>query len=56
MFFFHRHDYLLNNEKENFGVDFKKVLFPSDQEFVLPEFSYSGYPQVSLASKDVCFN
>ncbi len=53
-FFVIRHDYLLDHNNQKLGVEFKKINFPNNEDFVLPDFSYVGYPQLSLASKDVC--
>jgi hypothetical protein len=52
--FINRQDYLLDQNNQNLGVDFKKIAFPNEQDFILPEYSYVGYPQLSLASKTVC--
>jgi hypothetical protein len=53
--FISRSDYLLNPD-QNFGVEFRKIVFPNNQDFALPEFSEFGYPQLSLACRDVCMN
>ena len=53
--FINRHDYLLDPNNSQLGVEFKKILFPNSQDFVLQEFFFAGYPQLSLASKEVCF-
>jgi hypothetical protein len=53
LYFVHRQDYLRNQENKKLGVEFKKVDFPDNQHLVLPDFSYRGYPQLSLACKDV---
>jgi hypothetical protein len=37
------------------GIEFKKINVPTAQDFALPDYSYSGYPQTSLASKEVFF-
>ncbi|CAF4222125.1 unnamed protein product [Rotaria sp. Silwood2] len=42
---------LLDQGNENHGIYFKVIDDPSEQDFVLPEFSYDGYPQLSLPSK-----
>jgi hypothetical protein len=51
-----RHDYLLNQTNRKLGVEFQKIFIPNNQDFIVPEYSYIGYPHVSLASKDVCLN
>ncbi|CAF4933228.1 unnamed protein product, partial [Rotaria sp. Silwood1] len=43
--------YLLDQRNESHGIKFKVVEDPSEQDFILPEFSDDGYPQLSLASK-----
>jgi hypothetical protein len=53
--FIDRYDYLHNPDQQNFGVEFRKIVFPNNQDFALPEFSYFGYPQLSLACRDVRF-
>ncbi|CAF3995478.1 unnamed protein product [Rotaria sp. Silwood2] len=42
---------LLDQGNENHGIYFKVIDDPGEQDFVLPEFSYDGYPQLSLPSK-----
>ncbi|CAF3376262.1 unnamed protein product [Rotaria sp. Silwood1] len=49
--FIHRQTYLLDQRNESHGIKFKVVEDPSEQDFILPEFSDDGYPQLSLASK-----
>jgi hypothetical protein len=54
--FIDRLDYLHNPDQQQIGVEFRKIVFPNNQDFVLPEFSYFGYPQLSLACRYVCFS
>jgi hypothetical protein len=37
------------------GIDFKKISIPTAEDFALPDYSYNGYPQTSLASKEVFY-
>jgi hypothetical protein len=48
-----RHDYLRNLNNPKMGIEFKKLYIPSAADFNLPDYSFSGYPQTSLASKEV---
>jgi len=48
-----RHDYIRNLDNPKLGIEFKKINIPSAQDFALPDYSHSGYPQTSLASKEV---
>jgi hypothetical protein len=52
---FFRHDYIRNLDNPRLGIDFKKINFPTAEDFTLADFSLSGYPQTSLASKEVFF-
>ncbi|CAF3501562.1 unnamed protein product [Rotaria socialis] len=47
----YRQNYLLNHNTERHGIEFKPIVGASRQDLLLPEYSYDGYPQVSLASK-----
>jgi hypothetical protein len=35
------------------GINFKQISLPSAQDFNIAQYTFSGYPQVSLASKEV---
>ena len=35
------------------GIQFKTIDAPNPQEFPLPEYSFAGFPQTSLASRKV---
>jgi hypothetical protein len=35
------------------GINFKQITLPSAQDFNIATYTFSGYPQVSLASKEV---
>jgi len=48
-----RHDYIRNLDNPKLGIEFKKINVPTAQDFSLPDYSHSGYPQTSLASKEV---
>ena len=48
-----RHDYLRNLSNGQLGIDFRKINVPTAEDFALPTFSFAGYPQTSLASKEV---
>jgi hypothetical protein len=54
VYFCNRYDFLRDQENRRLGVEFKIIAHPSSQDFVLPDFSYEGYPQLTLACKDVC--
>ena len=51
--YFFRHEYIRNLDNPKLGIDFKRIEIPSAQDFSLPDFSITGYPQTSLASKEV---
>ncbi|CAF1083815.1 unnamed protein product [Rotaria sordida] len=48
---FYKQNYLPDQRSENHGIKFTAIEDPAEQDFVLPEFSFDGYPQLSLASK-----
>ncbi len=48
-----RHEYIRNLDNQELGIDFKKISVPSADDFKVPDYSYLGYPQTSLASKEV---
>jgi hypothetical protein len=50
---FFRHDYLRSLDNPRLGIDFKKLEIPNAQDFTISDYSFSGYPQTSLASKEV---
>lgn len=43
----------MNRKNENQGIQFRQIAQATRQDFVLPEFTHDGYPQISLASKRV---
>ncbi|CAF1270425.1 unnamed protein product [Rotaria sordida] len=48
----YKHDYLRNLDNPKLGIDFKKINIPTAQDFSIPDYSFTGYPQTSLASKE----
>ncbi|CAF1959019.1 unnamed protein product [Rotaria magnacalcarata] len=48
----YKHEFLRNLDNPKLGIDFKKILIPTAQDFALPNYSFTGYPQTSLASKE----
>ncbi len=48
-----RHDYLRHPDNSYMGINFKQITLPSAQDFNIAQYTFSGYPQVSLASKEV---
>ncbi|CAF1586928.1 unnamed protein product, partial [Didymodactylos carnosus] len=49
----YKHDYLRNaNNHQYVGVDFHRITYPNPTDFVRPEYTLAGYPQLSLASKE----
>lgn len=48
-----RHEYIRNLDNRELGIDFKRVTVPTNEDFRLPDYSFGGYPQTSLASKEV---
>ena len=53
---FNRRDYLTDPDPLKLGIQFQRVIFASSDEFRLPDSSQIGYPQLSVASKAVCFH
>ncbi|CAF1368872.1 unnamed protein product [Adineta steineri] len=48
----YKHDNLRNQDNPQLGIDFRKITMPSAQDFNIATYSYGGFPQVSLASKE----
>ncbi|CAF4098028.1 unnamed protein product [Rotaria sp. Silwood2] len=48
----YKHDYLRNLDNPKLGIDFKKINIPTAQDFAIADYSFTGYPQTSLASKE----
>ncbi|CAF3623238.1 unnamed protein product [Rotaria sp. Silwood1] len=48
----YKHDYLRNLDNPKLGIDFKKIYVPTAQDFAVSDYSFTGYPQTSLASKE----
>ena len=49
----YKFEYLRDQTVQKLGIEFTKIIYPNQQDFVVPEFAFTGYPQVSLASRIV---